>query len=197
MKHLLLHMGMFGLPLEWVQEVARKAWPHLIETTQEEATRPLTWRLANLQHYMQDEQEWHTDLEDALKDLRARHEDLKELCRARAWALRTKERECNSWAAKVHCLDSIISDLEVLGPQKQDPYHYDLIGSHPGELAQHLAEQAAKAAFAAHIAKPVAIPSMSHPDDVVSQAATPLPSEELNVPDRDVPMEEPLEVGEI
>jgi hypothetical protein len=70
------------LPLEWVQEVASKAWPHLIETTQEEATRPLTWRLANLQYYVQDEQEWHTDLENALEDLRVRHEDLKELCRA-------------------------------------------------------------------------------------------------------------------
>jgi hypothetical protein len=41
-EHLLLHTGMFGLPLEWVQEVASKAWPHLIETTQEEAARPLT-----------------------------------------------------------------------------------------------------------------------------------------------------------
>jgi hypothetical protein len=146
---------------------------------------------------VQDEQEQHTDLKDTLKDLRARHEDLEELCRARAWALRTKERECNSWATKVHHLDSIISDLEALGPRKQDPYHYDLIGSHPGELAQHLAEQAAEAAFAAHIANPTAIPSMSHPDDIVPRAATPLPSEELDIPDRDVPMEEPLEVGEI
>jgi hypothetical protein len=116
MEHLLLHMKTFGLPLEWVQEVASMAWPCLIETTQEEAARPLTQRLADLQHYVQDEQEQHTDLEDALKDLRVRPEDLKELCRARAWALRTKERECNSWAAKVHHLDSIISDLEVLGP---------------------------------------------------------------------------------
>jgi hypothetical protein len=41
---------MFGLSLEWVQEVATKAWPHLIETTQEEATRPLKRRLADLQH---------------------------------------------------------------------------------------------------------------------------------------------------
>jgi hypothetical protein len=78
-EHLLLHMGKFGLPLEQVQEVASKAWPCLIETTHEEATRPLTQRLAGLQHYMQDKQEWHTDLEDALEDLRARHEDLKEL----------------------------------------------------------------------------------------------------------------------
>jgi hypothetical protein len=85
----------------------------------------------------------------------------------------------------------------VLGPQKQDSYHYDLIGGHPGELAQHLAEQAAEAAFAACIAKPAAIPSMSRPDDIVSQAATPLPSEELYIPDRDIPMEEPLEAGEI
>jgi hypothetical protein len=115
-EHLLLHMGMFGLPLEQVQEVASKAWPCLIETTQEEATRPLTRRLADLQHYMQDEQEWHTDLKNALEDLRVRHEDLKELCKAQAQALRTKERECNSWAAKVHCLDNIISNLEALGP---------------------------------------------------------------------------------
>jgi hypothetical protein len=84
MEHLLLHMGMFGLPLEQVEEVASKAWPCLIETTQEEPARPLTWRLADLQHYMQDEQEWHTNLEDVLEDLRVRHEDLKELCRARA-----------------------------------------------------------------------------------------------------------------
>jgi hypothetical protein len=67
---------------------------------------------------VQDEQEWHTDLEEALEDLRVRHKDLKELCRAQAQALRTKERECNSWAAKVHRLDSIISDLKVLGPRK-------------------------------------------------------------------------------
>jgi hypothetical protein len=100
-------------------------------------------------------------------------------------------------AAKVHCLDSIINDLEVLGPRKQDLYCYNLIGSHPGELAQHLTEQAAKAAFAAHIAEPVAIPSMSCPDDVVSWAATLLSSEELDAPNRDMPMEEPLEAGEI
>jgi hypothetical protein len=31
---------------------------------------------------VQDEQEWHTDLEDALEDLRVRHEDLKELFKA-------------------------------------------------------------------------------------------------------------------
>jgi hypothetical protein len=41
-EHLLLHMGTFGLPLEQVREVTSKAWPHLIETTQEEAARPLT-----------------------------------------------------------------------------------------------------------------------------------------------------------
>jgi hypothetical protein len=187
-EHLLLHTGMFGLPLERVQEVISRAWPCLIETTQEEAARPLMRRLANPQHYMQDKQEWHTDLEDALKDLRARHEDLKELCRARAWALRTKERECTSWATKVQRLDSIISDLEALEPQKRDPHHYDLIGGHPGELAQHLTEQVAEAAFAAYITEPVTIPSTSCPDDMVSWAATLLPSEELNIPDRDVPM---------
>jgi prefoldin subunit 5 len=65
---------------------------------------------------VQGEQEWHTDLENALEDLRARHKDLKELCRAQAQALRTKEREFTSWATKVQHLDSIISDLEVLGP---------------------------------------------------------------------------------
>jgi hypothetical protein len=54
----------------------------------------------------------------------------------------------------------------------------------------------AEAAFAACIAEPVAIPSMSRPDDIVSQAATPLPSEELDIPDRDMPMEEPLKAGE-
>jgi hypothetical protein len=48
MEHLLLHTGTFGLPLEQVQEVAKKAWPYLIETIQEEAARPLKRRLANL-----------------------------------------------------------------------------------------------------------------------------------------------------
>jgi hypothetical protein len=95
--------------------------------------------------------------------------------------LRTKERECNSWAAKACHLDSIVSDLKVLGPWKRDPFHYDLIGGHPGMLAQHLAEQAAKAAFAEHTAEPVAIPLTLLPDDIVSQAATLLPSEEFNV----------------
>jgi hypothetical protein len=66
-QHLFLYMGMFGLPLEWVHEVASKAWPCLIETTQEEAARPLKRRLADLQHYMQDEQEWHTDLKEFCK----------------------------------------------------------------------------------------------------------------------------------
>jgi predicted nucleic acid-binding Zn-ribbon protein len=118
MQHLFLHMGMFGLPLEQVQEVVSKALPHLIETTQEEAARPLKRRLANLQHYMQDKQERHMDLEDALEDLRVRHEDLKELFKAQARALRTKERECNNWAVKAHHLNSIISNLEALGPRK-------------------------------------------------------------------------------
>jgi hypothetical protein len=84
-----------------------------------------------------------------------------------------------------------------VGPRKRDLYRYDLIGSHPGELAQHLTEQVAEAAFAACIAEPVAIPSMSRPDNMVSRAATPLPSEELDIPNRDVPMGEPLEAGEI
>jgi hypothetical protein len=38
---------------------------------------------------------------------------------------------------------------------------------------------------------------MSCPDNIVSWAATPLLSEELDAPDGDMPMEEPLEAGEI
>jgi hypothetical protein len=36
-------------------------------------------------------------------------------------------------------------------------------------------------------------PLSSAPDDVISQASIPLTSEELYVPNRDIPMEEPLE----
>jgi hypothetical protein len=39
----------------------------------------------------------------------------------------------------------------------------------------------------------IASPSSSAPDDVVSWASIPLTSEELYVPDRDIPMEAPLE----
>jgi hypothetical protein len=39
----------------------------------------------------------------------------------------------------------------------------------------------------------IASPPSSAPDDVVSQASVPLTLEELYIPDRDVPMETPLE----
>jgi hypothetical protein len=39
----------------------------------------------------------------------------------------------------------------------------------------------------------IASPPSSAPDDVVSQASVPLTSEELYIPDRDIPMETPLE----
>jgi hypothetical protein len=81
-QHLFHHTGTFGLPLEWVREVVSKAWPHLIETIQQEAERPLKERLAGLECYTQAEQEQYTDLDNTHEDLQVRHEDLKELCKA-------------------------------------------------------------------------------------------------------------------
>jgi predicted nucleic acid-binding Zn-ribbon protein len=96
--------------------VISTAWPRLIEAAQEEAVRPLNRRIADLQQYMQTEQERHTDLEDTLEDLRSLHEDLKELCKARGWALRTTERECDNWAKKAHNLNEAMDELHALVP---------------------------------------------------------------------------------
>jgi hypothetical protein len=60
-------------------------------------------------------------------------------------------------------------------------------------VIQHITEQLANAALTDPIAKLSAIPFTLSLDDVVSWAATLLPSEELDIPNRDVPMEEPPE----
>jgi hypothetical protein len=60
-------------------------------------------------------------------------------------------------------------------------------------VVQHITEQLADTTLADPIAELSAIPSTSSPNDVVSQAVTPLPSEKLDTPDRDILMEEPLE----
>jgi hypothetical protein len=61
-------------------------------------------------------------------------------------------------------------------------------------VVQHITEQLADTAVTDLIAKLSAITSTlsSAPDDVVSWASIPLPSEELDALDRDVPIEEPL-----
>jgi hypothetical protein len=105
-QHLFLHTGTFGLPLEQVRDVVSRAWPHLIETMQWEAKRPLKERLASLKPYTWAEKEWYTNLDNAYKDLQVRYEDLKELCKAQAQDLKAKERECHNWATKAHHLDS-------------------------------------------------------------------------------------------
>jgi hypothetical protein len=56
------------------------------------------------------------ELEDDYEDLRAMHKDLKALCKAQAWPLKAKERECNNWAVKACNLDSHLHDLEMQGP---------------------------------------------------------------------------------
>jgi hypothetical protein len=62
-------------------------------------------------------------------------------------------------------------------------------------VVQHITEQSANTAVTDPIAELLAITSTlsSAPDDVVSQAAILLPSEELDTLERDIPMEEPLE----
>jgi hypothetical protein len=68
-QHLFHYMGTFGLPLEWVQEVVGKAWPHLVESIKREAERPLKEKLTSLKHYIQKEV-------DRLDELNSDHEDL-------------------------------------------------------------------------------------------------------------------------
>jgi hypothetical protein len=181
-------MGTFGLSPEQVKEAVCKAWPCVVDTIRREAERPLNERYTSLQRYQLSESGWLQELKDEYTDLHARHKELEVLCKVRAQILRAKERECTNWAIKAHAL-GCCHHRKIKRPRSPSGYH--LVSTPLRTMVRCITELSTHDPTAELSA--IASPLSSAPDNVVSWASVPLTSEELYIPDRDIPRETPLE----
>jgi hypothetical protein len=91
-RHLFLHQGIYGLPLDGIKQAVDTAWPLLVKKIRREAAKPLKARITDLEgemqhtkdrcsdvivknhHLYQDVQDLEDDLDDARRECASLHE---------------------------------------------------------------------------------------------------------------------------
>jgi hypothetical protein len=88
-RHLFVHQGSYGLPLDRIKQAVDTTWPLLVKKIRREAAKPLEARIADLKGEM-----WHT--KDCCSDVMAKNHHLYQDIQDLEDDLDDARRECTS-----------------------------------------------------------------------------------------------------